>query len=130
MVKAGLAAVLTAGALLAAAAPASAQYYGGPRYQDYDRGYRPPPPRPDFGYGYGPGRCLARVTGVGKASNDPFSSGDRQRAIARAVESWSENVAIAYGPRFANWDFASGKSQSCSGSGFRIRCTVSARPCG
>lgn len=50
-------------------------------------------------------------------------------ALRAAIQSWASFTAFEYGSTWANWNKASGKSVSYSGSGSTISADISARAC-
>lgn len=89
----------------------------------YDRYERAP-----GAHRWGP-RCVDRITTRGKAGVKLFSNSDKRKGMARAVENWSQQVAEAFGPQYANWQASRGQSLNCSTKGLQVICTASAHPC-
>jgi hypothetical protein len=77
---------------------------------------------------WGP-RCVDRITTRGKAGVKLFSNSDKRKGMARAVENWSQQVAEAFGPQYANWQASRGQSLDCRTKGLQVICTASAHPC-
>jgi hypothetical protein len=74
--------------------------------------------------------CTFRAQAHGIANGNLFSGRPGGRAEARAIRHWEEQVAIAYGPRFASWGLAEGKTASCARKNLlEIECVVAANPC-
>ncbi len=85
-----------------------------------------------YGQGYGwnrPGRGLNRIEARSSYASDYGPREEREfRARRSAIEAWKSKVSNMYGPRFAHWRNAIGKSVECDGYRGKISCTASARP--
>jgi hypothetical protein len=53
----------------------------------------------------------------------------KAQAQAAAIRAWTDFTAWEYGRRWSKWQLSASKSESCSGSGGKISCNVSSRPC-
>ena len=78
-------------------------------------------------------RCFHRVSAEGVAQLDVFGgpAGSR-KAQARAIQHWSEQVAIRFGGHLARWDAARGREVGCRSSGpadVEMVCLASGHPC-
>jgi len=103
------------------------------RDQDDDSGYRAdrgPGRRYGWGNGWGrPGRGIARIEARSSYVSDYGPREEREfRARRSAIEAWKFKVSNIYGPRFAHWRNAIGKSVECDGYRGKLSCTASARP--
>ena len=109
-------AALLTGALLGAA---SAQEWRGGEFRRFEG------ERHRFGE-----HCMFRAQARGIANGNLFSGRPGGRAEGRAIRHWEEQVALAYGPRFASWALAEGKAARCVRKGLlEIECVVAANPC-
>ena len=74
--------------------------------------------------------CTFRAEARGIADGNLFGGRPGGRAEGRAIRHWEEQVATAYGPRFASWARAQGKAARCVRKGLlEIECVVAANPC-
>jgi hypothetical protein len=74
--------------------------------------------------------CTFRAQAHGIANGNLFSGRPGGRAEARAIRHWEEQVALAYGPRFASWALAQAKTARCARKNLlEIECVVAANPC-
>jgi hypothetical protein len=72
---------------------------------------------------------MERITTRGKAGVKLFSNSDKRKGKARAVENWSQQVAEAFGPQYANWEASRDQTLDCNTKGLQVICTASAHPC-
>jgi|CXWK01.1.fsa_nt_gi hypothetical protein len=82
------------------------------------------------GNGWGrPGRHIPRIEARSSYVSDYGPREEREfRARRSAIEAWKFKVSNIYGPRFAHWRNAIGKSVECDGYRGKLSCTASARP--
>ena len=75
-------------------------------------------------------RCVYRVQAHGFAEKKFFGGRPGGKAEARAIQHWEGQVAQSFGPQYASWAHARGKSAGCHANGpLEIECIVAANPC-
>jgi len=78
---------------------------------------------------FGP-RCMYKVEARGSAEKKFFGGRPGGKAEARAIAHWEAEVSKSFGPQYASWGRAQGKSAGCRPRGpLEIQCVVAANPC-